>query len=176
MILMSVMEAILQRKSIRAYQDKPIEQEKLEKILEAGRLAPSATNQQAWKFVVVTDPALRHELVAACRNQAFVEQAPVVMVLCADEVRDMACGQPARTIDCSIALSYMQLQAAELGIGSCWLGAFSAPDVAKLLKIPAGFQVVAVSPFGYPAEEGRVRSRKPMEDIVRYDAWETKNK
>ena len=65
MILMSVMEAILQRKSIRAYQDKPIEQEKLEKILEAGRLAPSATNQQAWKFVVVTDPALRHELVAA---------------------------------------------------------------------------------------------------------------
>ena len=68
----------MQRKSIRAYQDKAIEQEKLEKILEAGRLAPSATNQQAWKFVVVTDPALRHELVAACRNQAFVEQAPVV--------------------------------------------------------------------------------------------------
>ncbi len=169
--MMSVMEAIEKRKSIRAYQSQPIEQEKLDQILEAGRLAPSATNQQAWKFILVTDPELRQKMVAACRNQAFVGQAPLVMVLCSNEVRDMPCGQPARTIDCSITLSYMQLQAAELGIGSCWLGAFSAEEVRELLKIPEEYQIVAVSPFGYPAEEGRQRSRKPMEELICRDQW-----
>ena len=168
---MSVREAIETRKSIRAYQPQPVEEEKLNKLLEAGRLAPSATNQQAWKFVLVTDPELRQKMVAACCNQAFVAQAPLTMVLCANETRDMPCGQPARTIDCAVALSYMQLQAAELGIGSCWLGAFSAEAVREVLHIPEDYQIVAVSPFGYPAEEGRERSRKPMEELVCRDQW-----
>lgn len=168
---MSVMEAIEKRKSIRAYQDKAIEQDQLDKILEAGRLAPSATNQQAWKFVLVTDPELRQQMVPACRNQAFVGQAPLVMVVCSNEIKDMPCGQPARTIDCAIALSYMQLQAAELGIGSCWLGAFSADQVREVLHIPEEYQIVAVSPFGYPAAEGRERSRKPLEQLVCQNQW-----
>ncbi len=168
---MTVMEAIQTRKSIRTYQQKPIEEEKIQQIVEAGRMAPSATNQQAWKFVVVTDPALRQQMMAACHNQACVGSAPMVMAVCTNEVRNMSCGQPARTVDCSIALAYMQLEAAELGIGSCWLGAFSAEQVQQVLQIPAEYQVVAVSPFGYPAEEGRERSRKPMEEVLVREQW-----
>lgn len=168
---MSMMEVIEKRKSIRAYQPTAIEQQKLDQILEAGRLAPSATNQQAWKFVLVTDPELRQQMVPACMNQAFVGQAPLAMVVCANEIKDMPCGQPARTIDCAIALSYMQLQAAELGIGSCWLGAFSADQVRQLLQIPEEYQIVAVSPFGYPAAEGRERNRKPLDQLVCQNKW-----
>lgn len=89
---MTVMEAIQTRKSIRAYQQKPIEEEKIQQIVEAGRMAPSATNQQAWKFVVVTDPALRQQMMAACHNQACVGSAPMVMAVCTNEVRNMSCG------------------------------------------------------------------------------------
>ena len=165
-MIMTVMEAIEARKSIRAYSDRPIEAEKLEKVLEAGRMAPSANNQQAWKFVVVTDAALREKLVDACSGQKFVGEAPAVLVGCADNQREMRCGQPARTVDCSIALSFMMLEAAEQGLGTCWLGAFYADAVRELLKVPAEYAIVAVTPLGYPAADGNPRSRKSMDEVV----------
>lgn len=166
---MTVIEAIETRKSIRAYSPEPVEQEKLKKVLEAGRLAPSANNQQAWKFIVVQDAALREKLVEACSGQTFVGEAPVVLVICANELRDMRCGQPARTVDCSIALSFMMLEAAEQGLGTCWLGAFSADAVREVLAVPEEYDIVAVSPLGYPAKEGNPRNRKEMGEVVIYE-------
>jgi hypothetical protein len=106
---MTVFEAIEARKSIRAFKDQRIEKEKLLKVLEAGRQAPSAGNQQAWKFIVVQEKGLIGKLMEACNGQKFVGEAPAVLVLVANSPRQMMCGQPARTVDCSIALSFMML-------------------------------------------------------------------
>jgi len=161
--------AIDARKSIRKYEDRPIEQEKLMAVLEAGRLAPSARNDQTWKFVVVQDPQKREALVDMCNGQKMVGEAPVTLAICAKKGRNMACGQPAGTIDASIALSFMMLEAAAQGLGTCWLGNFDQDKAVALLNVPEGYEVVAVTPLGYGAEPGRDRSRKSMEEVV---VWE----
>ena len=168
---MTVMEAIQARHSVRHYSSRPVEEEKLQQILEAGRLAPSAKNEQAWRFVVVTDPELRKGMMAACQNYTFVGEAPVILAICSDHISNMRCGQPARTVDCSIALSFMMLEATELGLGTCWIGAFEEEKVRSLLKVPSDFQIIAVAPLGYP--EGKVDShpRRPLEEIVVRESW-----
>ncbi len=163
---MTVYEAIRQRRSIRSYAEKPVAEEKLLQVLQAGQLAPSARNQQHWKFVVVTDPKLRERLAQACCGQRDVAQAPVDLVVCATQMRQMTCGQTAETVDCSIALSFMMLQAAELGLGTCWLGAFENEKVKSALSLPDDYTVIAVSPLGYPQERPESRPRLELEDIV----------
>jgi len=182
---MDVLTAIGTRKSVRAYSDKPVEEEKLRKVLEAGRLAPSAKNRQEWKFVVARDPGVRRRLAQAAHGQRFVEQAPVALVACAVEPKYvMPCGQPAYSIDVAIAVAFMVLEATEQGLGTCWLGAFSEDEVRKVLGVPAEVRVVAMTPLGYPAEgvagavSGLKRmvvagaNRKPLEEIVSYDKYQ----
>ena len=163
---MTVLEAIQKRASIRKYEDRPLEPETLAKILETGRLAPTAANSQATKVVAVQDKALLQALVPACNGQAFVGTAAAVLVVCSSSKRTMSCGQVAGSIDCSIALSFMMLEAAAEGVGSCWIGAFDAKKVADVLRIPEEYTPVALAPFGYPAEEGRHIVYKPMEDFL----------
>jgi nitroreductase len=108
---MDVFTAIGMRRSIRAYSDRLVEEEKLRKVLEAGRLAPSAKNRQEWKFIVVRDDVTRRKLAQAARGQRLVEQAPVTLVACAVESEYvMPCGQPAYSIDVAIAFSFMVLE------------------------------------------------------------------
>lgn len=167
---MDVLDALKSRYSLRDFADKPIEEEKLEKILEAGRLAPTASNQQRTKVLVVRDPALRAGMKDACHGQAFVREAPAILVVCADNDRMMRCGQSARTVDCCIALSFMCAQAAALGIQGCWIGSFDPGKVRALLGIPDGYVVPAVYPMGYAAkDDGQRREKKPMED---FRIWE----
>ena len=163
---MSVMEAIEKRRSIRRYGSKPVEAEKLEKVLEAGRLAPSARNRQEWKLLAVTDPKLLAAMPEACCGQKMVGEAPVNLVVCSTKGGLMNCGQESSTVDCSIAMSFMMLEAAELGLGTCWLGAFDAPAVAKTLSLPEGWVPVVVSPLGYPAEEPEARPRKESSQVI----------
>ena len=169
-----VLETARARRSIRKYLPTPVEDEKLAQVLEAGRIAPTAGNAQMWKFIVVRDPELVKKLVGACNNQRFVGEAPLALALCSDgEDRVMACGQRARVIDCSIALSFMVLVAAELGLGTCWLGNFSNEKVKRLLGVPDNCDVIAVSPLGYAAEAPPARERKPAEQVICYDRWPT---
>ena len=164
---MNVFEAIKTRRSVRSYQDKPVEPEKLQQILEAARLAPSASNSQDWKFIVVQDPQTRQALAKACHNQAFIAQAPVVIAACStNPTRLMASGQSAAAVDLAIAVDHITLAATELGLGSCWIGAFDAPAVAKLLAVPADAVVVHVLPLGYPAESPPARGRKSASEII----------
>ena len=163
---MNVMEAIQKRESIREYLPDPVESEKIQKILEAGRLAPSARNQQTWKFIVVDDPKIRERLFIACDRQPFMAQAPAALVICTDDKEIMRCGQPKGTVDCSIAMSFMLLEATELGLGTCWLGRFYEDQVREVLDIPADYSVVAITPLGYPASGGRGTSRKELKDIA----------
>lgn len=169
---MNVIDSIIERRSIRAYKPTPIEDEKLNLILEAGRLAPSSNNRQEWRFIVVKDEVKRALLIEAAKGQKFVGEAPVILVMCATETeRIMSCDQPAYTIDLSIALSFIILEAQELGIGTCWLGAFHSEEVKKILSIPDNIKVVAMSPMGYPNELPAPRPRKPIAQIVSYDKY-----
>lgn len=162
---MTVEQAIRERRSIRQYTDQPVTDEELQAVLEAGRLAPSARNLQGWHFTAVREGALRAALCTACNGQPMVGQAPADLVVWADRERMMGCGQSAATVDCSIALSFMMLRATELGLGSCWLGAFDADAVKKVLGLPEEAVVVAVSPLGHPAEHPAARPRKTADEV-----------
>ena len=169
---MDVFTAISNRRSVRAYKDYEVEDEKLKKVLDAARLAPSASNRQEWKFIVVRDGETRKKLKNAALGQSFVAQAPVVIVACATEAeRVMACGQSAYTVDVSIACTHMILQAFELGLGTCWLGAFHEGEVKDILKIPEHIRVVTMIPLGYPDQPPLMKSRKSLEEIVCYEKY-----
>lgn len=168
---MDVMDAIKGRRSIRKYSGRAVEEEKLELILEAGRLAPSSTNGQNWQFIVVRDKDKLEKLMEAADGQPSVGEAPCAIVVCGTKRRLMDCGQPTDTVDCSIALSYMILEAHTLGLGTCWLGHFYADKVKKALHIPEDVSVVAFTPLGYPAETPDIRPRKEIKEIVSYDRF-----
>ena len=167
-----VLEVIRKRQSVRSYQDKEIPEEVLQQVLEAGRLAPSASNKQCWKFIVVEDEDLRKKLIPACKNQKFIGEAPVVIAGCAtnpDYV--MTCGEHSYPIDLAIALDHMSLQAAALGLGTCWIGAFYQDQVKEILGVPEGVRVVSIMPLGYPKELGPKTERKPLSEIICYDKY-----
>jgi nitroreductase len=169
---MEITEAIRSRRSIRKYQDRPIEQEKLMRILEAGRLAPSARNLQDWKFIVVKDKAKRQRLSEAAMGQPHVAKAPAVIAACATQAENiMPCGQYCYPIDLAIAVDHMSLAAMAEGLGTCWIGAFYEDKVKDILGIPEKIRVVIMLTFGYPAESPAARPRKKLEEIVAYDAW-----
>jgi nitroreductase len=169
---MDVMTAISGRRSVRLFRDTDIEEDKLNLILEAARLAPSAKNMQDRKFIVVRDAATRKKLAEAANGQTFVGKAPVIIAACGTSpAYVMTCGQNAYTIDVSISCAYMILEAYELGIGSCWLGAFKESEVKSMLNIPDDLRVVAMIPFGYPADTAPAISRKRLEEMVSYEKY-----
>ena len=160
-------DAIRKRRSVRSYQDRPVEKEKLEKILEAARLAPSAKNRQEWRFIVVTDEEKIKMLVDACKGQRFVGEAPVVIAGLADPSVSRW-----YKVDIGIAMEHMALEAVELGLGTCWIGAFYPEKVKEILDIPDEKEVVALLTLGYPKDEGeRITSRKSLNEIVCYNRY-----
>lgn len=171
---MKVLQAIQERFSVRSYLDKPVEEDKLERVLEAGRLAPSGNNRQPWVFIVVKDEIIRRQLAEAAHNQSFVGKAPVVIAACGtDPQRMMSCDVPDYAVNVAIAIDHMTLQAVAEGLGTCWIGAFDQQKVKNILRIPRGVKVVELLPLGYPAAEPpTAKSRRPLGEIVMYDKWE----
>lgn len=170
---MNVIDAIKTRKSVRKYSDKPIENEKLTAVLEAGRLAPSASNRQEWRFIIVRDLTTRKKLVEAANRQSFVGEAPAVIVACAEtDGHIMRGGLPCFPIDVAITLDHITLAAVEVGLGTCWIGAFGEKEVKEILDIPKEIRVVALMPIGYPSDPSAVEKRRlPFNEIVRYEHW-----
>jgi nitroreductase len=172
MITLDVFEAIRTRRSIRLYKKKAVEKEKLTKVLDAARLAPSAANRQPWSFVVVTCNEARKSLRRAYNKDWFVS-APVIIVACVSLrkawTRD---GEDYGKVDVSIAMQNLILAAWEQGLGTCWIAAFKENEVKSALGIPKNARVIAMTPLGYPAEhKGPVKDRKPLEEIVHYERW-----
>jgi len=170
----SLMDLIETRRSIRSYKPQAVEEEKLNYILQAFRKAPSAKNLQPWKLVVVKDKKKISDLSIACNNQTFLVEAPILIVACAkeDEAYEVMGGyMNSYPIDVSLALEHLILAATEKGLGTCWIGAFKEKLVKDLLDIPENVRVVAITPVGYPAVEGRIRSRKSLSEIVCYDKY-----
>ena len=176
---MDVLEAIRVRRSTRSYMSKPVEKAKLERILEAGRLAPSASNKQPWHFIVVTDPSVRTALRVAHERDPFYKstshllEAPVVIAACADPSKAWVRrdGEEYWKVDISIALQNMVLCATEEGLGTCWIAAFNEDATRRVLNVPDGIRIVALTPLGYPAESRAATDRKPLDEIVHNDRW-----
>jgi nitroreductase len=170
---MDVYEAIRTRKSVRAFSEQDVPEEVLSRILEGARLAPSASNRQEWRFVVVRDAATRARLVEAANGQRFVGQAAVVLACCAEtDSHQMPCGHLAYPIDIAIAVDHITLCAAAEGLGTCWIGAFSEEKVRAVLGIPDHIRVVALLPLGYPVDPTPVEKRRlPLQEIVKRERW-----
>jgi nitroreductase len=159
------------RGSVRSYKKDPIPEEVLNRVLEAARVAPSGSNLQPWKFILVKDDALKKKMVSVCDNQEFVAEAPLVVVACGKKLlfnRGGYMGEMSMLVDVSIAFTHLILAARAEGLGTCWIGAFNNDEIKGLLEIPDGYEVVAATPLGYPFEDvfTEPRDRKNLEEIV----------
>ena len=170
---MDVMKTIRRRCSMRNYQIKPVEEKKLNSILEAARLAPSASNRQEWRFIVVKNKTTRQRLMKAAKGQSFVGEAPVVIACCAQtDNHIMSCGQLCYPIDVAIAIEHMVLKATEEGLGTCWVGAFYENQVKEILDIPKDIRVVELLTLGYPTDPcTKHKDRLGFKEIVMYERW-----
>jgi nitroreductase len=171
---MDVSEAVQKRRSVRAYDPKSIPDEKLNKLLEAARLAPSAGNVQPWHFIVVTDAEKRGKL-AQSRFANFLLEAPAVIVGCGDQKASPNwC-----VVDVAIAMQNMVLTAISEGLGSCWIGSFDENQIKEMLKIPEKFKIVALLAVGFPRKKldvtGKIlhfiRRRKRLNKIVSFEEY-----
>jgi nitroreductase len=149
-----------------------VEEDKLLRVLESGRLSPSAGNRQERRFIIIRDVHIRKLLCMAAGNQRFVAEAPVVIAACSVEKEYvMSCGQLAYPIDTAIAVDHMTLQAVEEGLGTCWIGAFDEKKVKEILQIPDNVRVVSLLPIGYPSTIPQSRPRKSLDEIVMWEKW-----
>ena len=171
---MNIYETIDKRKSIRSYLPEKVEEEKLERILNAGRKAPSAKNIQPWKFVVTRKSEIKNDLIKACKDQKFIGEADVILTVCvnkAEAYQHQGDYMTSFAVDGAIALQHMILAAAAEGLGTCWIGAFSQDEAKKILNIPDKYKVLTIMPLGYPADSAGVKSRKDLEEIIDYEEF-----
>lgn len=179
---MDIQKLILSRYSVRDFLPDPIPEEILSEILEAGRAAPSAQNKQPWRYIVITGTDEIKRLALNCGliglSNYFIRKAPCVIIACADTGKNLRINnQDYYLVDTAISFHQMMLAALGKGIGSCWLAAFSEKKLRSYLKLPDKWRVVALSPFGYPADKKSLhsklassfagsRDRLPLKDIV----------
>ncbi|MCS7115471.1 MAG: nitroreductase family protein [Nitrososphaerota archaeon] len=173
---MDVLEAIKGRRSIRAFRESDVPTETVERLVDMARWAPSAGNIQPWEFIIVRRPEIKRKLAEAALGQSFIEEAPVVIVVCADENRSaQGYGMRGKTLYCiqdtAAAAQNIHLAAYSMGLGTCWVGAFMEDEVKKILKLPAGIRPVAIIPVGYPAESPLPTIRRPLRQIVHYETF-----
>ncbi|MCK4503204.1 MAG: nitroreductase family protein [Desulfuromonadales bacterium] len=171
---MKFIELAEQRCSIRGYKSAPVADELLNEILQAGNLAPTAKNLQPFHFIVVRDGDKLDQLATAY-SRPFLREAPLVIVICTESAkgwtRDQHDGKNYAEVDAAIAIDHMTLAAADLGLGTCWIGAFDPIMVTAAMGLPDGIEPIAMLPVGYPSEPGREKTRKPLVELVRYDHW-----
>jgi len=176
---MEVLEAIKRRRSVRAYDTRPIAPSLYKRLKAALRYAPSACNFQPWQFILVEDAELRSKVAQACKGQKWMAEAPVIVVACGfseQAYQKMGGYGNSLDIDVGIALDHLSLAAVAEGLGTCWIGAFYEQQVKELLSIPAEAKVVALMPVGYPASEElnhpvQENKRKKAEEVFRVDGY-----
>jgi nitroreductase len=170
---MSFLELARKRYSVRAYKPDLVEEEKLERVLEAARLAPTACNLQPFKIVVLKTKGREEELRKIYGRDWFV-QAPIVLAVCSLPgeawVRKWDRWNAAET-DASIAMSHIVLAAADEGLGTCWIAAFNPQAAREVLGLPEGIVPVAFTPLGYASDSPPAKRRKSLADLVRRDRW-----
>lgn len=170
---MNVIEEIVNRRSVRAYNAKPVAEDALDRILEAGRLAPTARNGQDWRILIVSERELKNTLIdQASPRQTFLKQAPIVLAACAlnpDYI--MRCGHPAYLIDLAIVLEHIALQAVREGLGTCWIGSFDEAQAKLILNVPASVRIVELMSLGHYDALPEARERKPARVLYQWQTW-----
>ncbi len=170
---MEFFDVIERRYSVRAYKPDPVEPDKLQKVLEAARIAPSAANKQPYEFIVIHTQGREAELRRIYNKDWFV-QPPLVICVCAAKpaswVRKYD-GMDYSYVDAAIAFDHLILAAHDLGLGTCWIAAFDPAPAREVLQLPDGVEPVALTPLGYPADQFRPHQRKALADLVRYEHW-----
>lgn len=169
---MDFFETVKKRKSIRAFLDKEIEKEKLDKLLETINAAPSAGNLQSYKIALVRNKQLKQAVAEGALRQGFIAQAPLALVFLADKARASSkYGERGANLyalqDATIAAAYAQLTATALGLATVWVGAFETEKIAKLIKATEHEIPVAIIPIGYAAEQGHPKKRRKQSEMVR---------
>lgn len=168
---MNFFEVINNRRSIRKFKKQELTQEQITQLIDAARLAPSAGNAQSWAFVVAKEQKTKQALATAAFGQRWLEEAPIVFVVCADEQRaEDSYGIRGKTLyslqDTSAAVENILLAACALGLGGCWMGAFREEEIRKVVNAPAHMRPVALIPVGVPEESPKARPRRPASEVV----------
>ncbi len=169
---MDLFQTIQTRQSVRAYQARDIEMEKLDAILAAINQAPSAGDRQAYQILLARDVKVRRALAQAALGQDFIAQAPVALVFCADPERSasrygLRGAQLYCVQDATVAVAYAQLAATALGLATCWVGAFDDTEVAHIVGVTGGLRPVAILPVGYAAEAPPRTPRRPLAELAK---------
>lgn len=174
---MEFYEVIRTRRSIRSYEPRPVPEEVLTRALEAARVAPSGSNRQPWKFILVRDEEMKRRLIPLCGYQDFIAEAPILFVACGRNIhynRGGYMGDLSMLVDVTIAVSQLTLAARAEGLGTCWIGSFDNEAIKELLGIPEDVNVVALTPLGYPRGKGFSEPglRKALSEIVCMERYE----
>lgn len=169
---MDFIELVNKRYSVRAYKRSPVRKEKLLTILNAARIAPTASNRQPFQILVIHTKGREQELLSIYPREWFV-QPPMILCVCglpslAWVRRD---GRRYMDVDAAIVMDHMVLAAAEMGIGTCWIAAFDVENARKVLSIPEDVEPLIFTPLGYPADSLGIKKRKKLEELVRYEKW-----
>jgi len=169
---MDFFELISKRYSVRAYQNVPIEQEKLDQVLEAARLAPTADNRQPFQLIVIHTAGRESELRQIYNRDWFV-QAPLIICACGIPKFSWVRRDHRRYLDVDVAIimDHLILAATSLGLGTCWIAAFNAAKAMEILGLPDGIEPLIFTPLGYPADRLEKKVRKSITELVRYESW-----
>ncbi|HDN97696.1 MAG: nitroreductase [Candidatus Omnitrophota bacterium] len=174
---MDFYQVIETRRSVRSYKPDPVPEEVLKKVLNAARIAPSGSNRQPWKFIIIKDEERKKKMVELCEGQSFVAEAPVLIVACGRNIhynRGGWMGDYSMIVDVAIAVDHLTLAARAEGLGTCWIGSFDNEGIKKFLGIPEDVNVVALTPLGYPKNPDVFKptsDRKELEEIICYEEW-----
>jgi nitroreductase len=169
---MEFSELIKKRYSVRAYKPEPVEDDKLQQVLEAARLAPTAANNQPFQLIVVHTAGRKAELKRIYHREWFL-QAPIVIGMCAipGQAWMRRDAKSYADVDAAIAMDHLILAATNLGLGTCWIGAFDPKGAREVLHLPDNVEPIAFTPLGYPADQPGTKQRKPLSALVRYEHW-----
>lgn len=168
---MDIEEVIQKRYSCRSYKDTPVPEDKLKSILEAAQLAPSASNRQPYKFIIVKDREKKERLAEAA-GQSFIAAAAIIVAgVSLEPERIMSCEVPTYAVDLAIVMEHIALQACAEGLGTCWIGAFSQQEAKKILEIPEKYKIVILMPIGYPTDSPGPKDRKNLDELVSYEKF-----
>ncbi len=181
---MDISEIIKLRQSVRAYQDRPVERWKIEKLIESVRLAPSASNSQPWQLIIVDDPVIKGRVAHATYStlvsfNKFAPQAPVLAVLTLEkpklitQIGGRLKDREFPLIDIGIAAAHFCLQATEVGLGTCMLGWFNEDEIKKILQIPSTTRLGLIITLGYADEDDKLRKkiRKSQEKMCSFNSY-----
>lgn len=170
---MEYRELIVNRYSVRAYKPDPVEEDKLQSILEAARLAPTAANRQPFQLIVVHTEGRQESLKKIYHRDWFV-QAPVIICACGVPSQGWVRSDDQRRyldVDVAIVMDHLILAAADQGLGTCWIAAFNARVARQELQLPDEIEPLIFTPLGYPADQWKPKERKLLQDLVRYERW-----